>query len=328
MTDCAVNMVCRFVNRDWGHSSSFVEAKMDERKQKSHREKLRDAIDQAIYEEGKETSLMKYFYQRLEQMGYLVDRRGKYLRVRPDEGKRFFRFDFLGAGYTERDIAKRMQAQFFGNREPDRSYRYQKREKAKGIYGLYLHYQYLLGVFPKARVNDAEIYVAMREDLKKIERYSEEAQLLGNNHIVTAADLNQFFYQTRDCYNELKVDRQKLRNKLRRMHDSEAMLPIKAQVAALSDEIGKVGHKLSLIRDIGQRSGIIEYICDTVEYEHECRENRYYAERHAPPPLPERNVQWLRQRAEHQEIRRAFEREQQQPMYSYRTMRREDRETR
>ena len=45
----------------------------------------------------------KYFYRTMESLGYIFERRGSFLRIRPDNGKKWFRLDKLGEGYTEED---------------------------------------------------------------------------------------------------------------------------------------------------------------------------------------------------------------------------------
>ena len=99
-------------NREWGYKRRFAESRMRERGQMSYREQLRSDIDQVIYDVGKTTYQMQYFYDALEKMGYIVEKRGRYMRVRPDEAQCFIRLDSLGGNYTEEKITYRMKAQY------------------------------------------------------------------------------------------------------------------------------------------------------------------------------------------------------------------------
>lgn len=285
-------------NRAWGHKRRFVEKKMKERGQKSYREQLRNDIDQVIYEVGKETYRMEYFFERLENIGYIVEKRGRYWRVRPDEANRFIRFDSLGENYTEEKIRKRMAGQFYANLEPPRQFVYKKRERATGLCGLYLHYQYLLGNLPKTHVNDPSAYATLREDAKKMQRYSDEADMLGRNKIVSVTDLQQYANTQSDRLKTLLQSRQKLRNKLRCMHDGDEMKPIKDEIHALTKEIKKVRYQLELAKDVAERSEVVLYISLTFEYEQECAKDRSYADKHAAPRYPQRATKWLEHREE------------------------------
>lgn len=50
----------------------------------------------------------------------------------------------------------------------------------------------------------------MKEDLKKMEKYSKEADLLGGNHIETAKDLSRYTERISAEYKSLTIERKKL----------------------------------------------------------------------------------------------------------------------
>ena len=285
-------------NRAWGHKQRFVDKKMKERGLKSYREQLRDDIDQAVYEFGKLSYDLDQFFNYLGNLGYVVEKRGKYWRARPDEGERFIRFDSLGKNYSEQEIKARLFGQYMFSNEPKRTFVYKKRDRATGLYGLYLHYQYLLGNLPKTRTQDMSAYTTLREDARKARKYSDEADLLGRNHINTADDLQRFTDVQCERLQELRMKRQKLRNKLRRLHDSTVMQPIKDEISALSKEIKEVSYSVTLAKDIAERSEVVLYVSSTFEYEQECARDKTYADRHAAPEYPYRaaSEKWLAHR--------------------------------
>ena len=92
--------------------------------------------------------------------------------------------------------------------------------------------------------------------------------LLAANRIVTADDLAGYVASITNKYEELARRRAGLRNKLRHMTDSEAMRPIKDQIAALSDDMAKLRKEKKLCDDVAARCEIVEYIADTIEKEH------------------------------------------------------------
>lgn len=252
-------------------SVPFSERKAAEEGRYTVRGNIRRDIDYAI----SNNCTFKYFWRDLEHLDYTLEYRGKYLRIRPDSGTKFFRLDKLGDGYTEQDIKDRLQENF---RNPSRRefapFVPQKRPKATGLHALYLYYCYLLGELPKSRPNNKEMFEVMKEDLKKMEKYSKEADLLGNNHIETAEDLSKYTERISAEFKSLAAQRKKLRNTLRRMHSSEEMQPIKDNISVLSERMGKLRQNMKLCEDIAERSGVVECIVNTIEMPREKSWNR------------------------------------------------------
>ena len=283
---CRAHGLSVCANRDWGHERNFVENKMQAHGQKSYRNRLREDIDQVIYDLGKETFYMENFWQSLENMGYVVEKRGKYMRVRPDEAERFIRLDSLGERYTEDEIHHRLCGQYFARKEPKQNFVYEKRDRSKGLYGLYLYYQYLLKNLPKTRVEDPAAAITLREDAKKVRMYSDEAIMLEKYKLRTYNDLKKFITDTDEQLKILQGKRQKLRNKLRRMHDSEEMQPMKNEIHILSGQIKEAAYHIKLAKDVEIRTEVTLYVELQFEYEQECKRDPNYAETHNPPEYP------------------------------------------
>ena len=70
----------------------------------------------------------------------------------------------------------------------------------------------------------------------------------------------------------LAIERAKLRNKLRRMHDSVQMQPIKAQISKLTDEMSKIRRDMRTCLDIAERHSVVEFVVNTI-FTPEQREN-------------------------------------------------------
>lgn len=187
------------------------------------------------------------------------------MRVRPDSSDKFFRLDKLGEGYTEVDILDRLDENYRQSRlQKYIPYVPDKNNKPKGLYALYLYYQYLVGNLPKTRPTSREAYEAIREDVKRARMYSEEAKLLGKYGINTDEDLKKFTENISKEYKSLAVERQVLRNKLRHMTDNQSMQPIKEEIYALTDRMGVIRKEMKYSEDIALRSGKIEAVVNTV----------------------------------------------------------------
>ena len=218
----------------------------------------------------------KYFFRTMENLGYIFERRGSFLRIRPDNGNKWFRLDKLGEGYTEEDITRRLEENFYANRRQFyQPYRPQVFEKPKGLRALYIYYCYLLGALPKTKPQSQVAYDIMREDRRKLQKYSAQADLMGRHGIDTVEDLQAFSASIHANRQALAEKRAKLRNKLRRMHDSEQMQPVKAEIGRLTDEMSKIRKDMQTCLDIAQRHNVVESVVNTI-FSVEQRENENF----------------------------------------------------
>ena len=204
------------------------------------------------------------FVSTFQALGYTLEWRGKYLRIRPDKSERFYRMDKLGEGYTYEDVQNRVRDNA-RNRRIIPYVPYKQKEKPKGLYALYLHYCYLLGELPKQKPNNREAYAAIKEDVRKARMYNEEAKLLGKYNINTAEELSSFSASLSEKYKTLASIRAKLRNKLRRMHNTDEMQPIKDEISSLSLMMADLRKQMKLCEDIAARSGVIDKIVNTID---------------------------------------------------------------
>ncbi len=232
----------------------------------TRRRQIRDDIDAVV----KSEFILKRFYSRMRELGYTFEYRGQYLRIKPDGYNKFFRLDKLGAGYSEKDIEERLRQNAI-NREWGVIPRYKPtlRERPKGLYALYLHYQYLLGIIPKKIPDNRAAYVALKEDVRRARMYSEEAILLGKYSINTAEDLKRRVDTVQDELAALTVARQRLRNKLRWMKDDAEKQPIRDEISKLSAQMKPLRKELKLCQDIAERSGVVEQIVTAIEFPQE-----------------------------------------------------------
>lgn len=209
------------------------------------------------------------FVSTFQSLGYTLEWRGKYLRIRPDESTKFFRMDKLGEGYTYDDVRERLRENAIQRRIIPYA-PYKSKEKPKGLYALYLHYCYLLGALPEQKPNNREAYAAIKEDVKRARMYSEEAKLLGKYEIHTAGELSLFTEGLSEKFKALAYARGRLRNKLRRMHNTGEMQPIKDKISEISLQMSEIRKQMKLCEDIALRSGVIEKVVNTIgEFEKE-----------------------------------------------------------
>lgn len=66
-------------------------------------------------------------------------------------------------------------------------------------------------------------------------------------------------------FKTLACARARLRNKLRRMHDTKTMQPIKDEISVLSLQMADLRKQMRLCEDIAARSGVIEKVVNTID---------------------------------------------------------------
>ena len=228
---------------------------------------MRDQIRADIDAVAKQELLIKYFYSRMQSLGYTFERRGKYLRIKPYGYDKFFRLDKLGSGYTEEDIEARIRNNTRAHQwTPMPYYQPTLRDKPTGLYALYLHYCYLLGSIPKVIPKNPEAYAAIKEDVRRARMYSEQAKFLGKYGLDTQDDLIQHALGIREQMNALCKERQKLRNKMRWMKDPDEMQPIRDQIFAISDKLKPLRKEYAMCKDIYDSSDDINKTVERIEF--------------------------------------------------------------
>ena len=95
--------------------------------------------------------------------------------------------------------------------------------------------------------------------------YNEETKLLGRYNINTAEELSAFTKDLSEQFKGLATKRAKLRNQLRRMHDTEQMQPIKDEISLLSLQMVDLRKQMKLCEDIAARSGVIEQVVNIID---------------------------------------------------------------
>ena len=106
-----------------------------------------------------------------------------------------------------------------------------------------------------------------------MERYSEEAKLLGKYEIHTAGQLlSEIKEMEQDCHSIAKK-RAKLRNRLKHLHDTAIMQPIREEISELSRQMAQIRREISLCEDIAARSGVVENAVEAFLSEREKEKN-------------------------------------------------------
>ena len=144
--------------------------------------------------------------------------------------------------------------------------------KHSGIYGLYLHYCYLLKVFPKENPRK-KLSPSIRADIYKMDNISKEAELLVSNQINT---YEQFFLYKNSKIKELddlRTERSKLWYKHKKSSNSIEKESIRKDLDSLNEKIKPLKEVVQLCDDIETRLPMIEKNLEEVKDEKERRKD-------------------------------------------------------
>lgn len=228
----------------------------------------RAAVDDAIAH----SRTLGEFQQHLRSMGYRynLSPNRQYWTIIPSEDSKPIRLYRLGDEYTNKRIRERIEANarnrtfqrgFTGYTPPPYNPQYDIRRVKGSLYNLYLYYCYRLGYFdkPEERQSQHKLHYLLREDLMKVEKYSEEARLLGKHHIETTEQLVSYKESCEKEIETLTTERKHLRNNERHKGITEVeRSEIKDKISNISKRLGELRKEISLCEDIAARSQNIE----------------------------------------------------------------------
>lgn len=193
---------------------------------------MREAIDFAT----KVSFTREQFFKVMQKKGYVLDFREslKYPTIRSRFSKKATRIYHLGEDYLPTAIYARISQnrntsrEFYEFMEPKpvqfKKYRLVRNvktaKKITGIRALYFHYMYLLGYLPKNNPHTA-LSPEMREECRKLERYSKQIRLIAKQGLNTESDVTAFIENKTAEINTLNTQRNSIYNQLRRCTDLE-----------------------------------------------------------------------------------------------------------
>ena len=204
---------------------------------------MRQAIDEAMEMCINYAQFKKIMFKK----GYIIndDYNRKYPTIRSVNDKRAVRMYHLGEEYLPKNIANRvnqnpyyMQNRYLEfvkpkiNKKKYKVYKFKgdlkNISKMKGIDILFLLLFHLLGLIPK-RENYKPLSPEMRQEVRKMERYSKEIRLIVTEKIKTVEDVKSYISQTEENIKDIANIRQKYRNKLRNCTDDNLIKEYKTK---------------------------------------------------------------------------------------------------
>lgn len=256
-------------NPQYGKAKQYGEWRAEQEQRPTWRGLIRADIDEAI----RQSMTERQFFDALRKKGYAV-KVGKDISVRPPGKERFVRLmRNFGEDYSLNSIRRRILSQSRPEREKPKQTpeilrvrligSLKTARKLTGFRALYVHYCYLLGIFPKNRPQQSRkrLHFFLREDLLKLDAITAETRLIVGHRIDTAEQLFCYRDEVNGKIEVLTADRKQL-YKLQRTaavkSDPEKVAEVKAQITALSKELAALRKEVVLCNSIAERSGVIQ----------------------------------------------------------------------
>lgn len=219
-------------------------------------------IDKAI----RQATSIKDFEKLIKAMNYEMTYRYNKISIRRDPYKKNIRIErCFGEEYSIDRIKERIESEKsisislideFKNKKYYSKTNY-KKYKPKGIYALYLHYCYLLHVFPN-KYPYVKLPISIKVDVNKLDIIIEETKLLVSNKLETD---EQFFLYKNNIEEEvgnLVDEREKLWYKHKTEKDRDEQEKIVKRIEEINSKLKPLRDKLKLCEGIEERIPSIE----------------------------------------------------------------------
>jgi len=209
----------------------------------------------------------KDFECLMKAMDYELIYRGSRLSVRRDPYKKHIRIErSFGYDYSIDRIKERIEVEQaprvpfieeYGNKKRPKTYTPFKKQKHTGLYALYLHYCYLLKVFPTEYPNK-RLSPEIRADLKELDKISKQTELLVSNKLDTYEQFFAFKTQKTKELDSLLDKRSKLWYKHKKSKNPSEKESIRNEIDLLNKEINPLREEVVLCDGIEERTPKME----------------------------------------------------------------------
>ncbi len=232
-----------------------------------------------------------YSYQDFEKlmkaMDYELIYRANKLSIRRSPYKKNIRIErYFGSDYSIDKITERIETthstripfiEEYGRKKKIYNKPTYNKEKRKGIYGLYIHYCYLLKVFPK-KYPYQKLPPSIRADVRKMERISEETKLLVRNNLKTNEQFFSFKEQKSKELTNLLDKRSKLWYKHKKSKSKVEKDQLKKEIDEINKQIEPIRKEVVLCKEIEERTPKLEQNVNEFNQEQE-NQNRKEVEK-------------------------------------------------
>ena len=220
----------------------------------------------------------KDFENLMIRMGYELIYRYNKLSIRRNPYKQNIRIErAFGEDYSISSIEKRIKLETrtrvpfieaYNQYRIQRTFEKSKKQKSKGIYGLYKYYCYILKVYPRHHPKKI-LPASIRVEIKRMNEISEQTKLLVSNKIETYEQLLLYKNTSKDKYNQLLGKRENLWRKIKRTKNEDERQNIRKEIDDISDNLKEYRKVVKLCDGIESRLDIVNENIKEFENENE-----------------------------------------------------------
>ena len=205
------------------------------------------------------------FKKVLSNMGYDITVRAEKLSIRGKNYKRNIRIErYFGEDYSIDNIKKQIlglylpeKKNFYRNKKPQKSIlSILSKPKYNSFYSMYIRYCNILNNYPNY-IKKYNISPFVKEDIKKMDLYSEQAKMLVVNNIETEENFKTFMVNKVSELSHLKEKREDLWKKIKIVKD-DSKKEIRKEIEEITKNITSVKKEVKLCEGIELRKESIK----------------------------------------------------------------------
>ena len=199
----------------------YAEWAAEQNGQPTWRSSIRVDIDSAV----KEAMTFQQFVSEMKKKGYVLERRGSFLRIKAPGMQRFVRLRSLGEGYLESDIRRRILQKRYPSLPKKKQTLPAKKGVIRGDFRLSkitwkglraLYYFYIRKLREAQRQPRESIPDVLRVDLRNLDAISEQAKFLSRYQLDTGEQVEALKGNLKKELSELQDKQKALSNEKRR----------------------------------------------------------------------------------------------------------------
>ena len=207
----------------------------------------------------------------LNNLGYEITVRANKLSIRGKDYKRNIRIErYYGEDYSIDNIKKQIRGlylpekkTYYKNRKPISILSILSKPKYNSFYSMYIRYCNILNNYPNY-IKKNYISSQMKEDIKKLEQFSNQAIMLVNNNIETEERFFEFLNSKVNELSNLKQNREDLWKKYKTVNENEQTI-IKNEINNISEKIKEISKEVKMCEDIKIRKEDIKENLKNIE---------------------------------------------------------------
>ena len=199
----------------------YAEWAAEQNGQPTWRSSIRVDIDSAV----KEAMTFQQFVSEMKKKGYVLERRGSFLRIKAPGMQRFVRLRSLGEGYLESDIRRRILQKRYPSLPKKKQVPPTKKGVIRGDFRLSkitwkglraLYYFYIRKLREAQRQPRESIPDVLRVDLRNLDAISDQAKFLSRYQLDTGEQVETLKGKLKKQLSELQNEQKTLSNEKRR----------------------------------------------------------------------------------------------------------------